>query len=363
MIDHHCHPFELEPGPLDLRHVTLDLVDDADADARRARLRPTFLWHELLRTRLAAHLGCEPDEVDAARAEAAERDYRGYVRGLFADAGVDAMIMDPAWPAGSAERVGEFADLSGCRITTIFRIDTIIDELLTQGAGFDELIDRFDAALDDSVSLGYRGFKTVLAYRTGLGVDPDASVDAARASLQENRPVQRRAKAARDLLLRRALGFAADNGMPFQIHTGFGDSDLRLSDANPLLLEDLLRTPEGSTATVVLIHGSFPYHDEAAFLCVTRPNVYVDFSLFNLFVPAGLAERLLRLIDFAPTAKLLAGSDGQMVPESHWFANIMARDAWQQVRTRLSDLGASGAWLDRAQAAVFADTASELYGL
>lgn len=363
MIDHHCHPFDLQPGPLDLRHVTLDLVDGPEGDARRAMMRPTFLWHELFRARLAGHLGCAIEDVDAARQEAAERDYAGYVRGLFSAGGVDSLIMDPAWPEGSAARVEQFEGLSGCRVHLLLRIDTVVDETLTRGVGYDELVARFDDALEAAVRDGYRGLKSILAYRTGLAVDPAVTTLAARASLADNAPVVRRAKPLRDFLLRRALGFAADHGLPVQIHTGLGDSDLRLSQANPLHLEDLLRTPEGSRANVALIHGSFPHHEEAAFLCATRPNVFVDFSLFNLFAPATVAERLLRLVELAPTAKLLAGTDGHVVPESHWFAAVEARDAWKRVRVRLAGLGATKGWLDAAQAGIFEDNARKLYSL
>lgn len=363
MIDHHCHPFETEAGVLDLRGVTLDLVGGPDGDARRDRLRPTFLWYELLRRRLADHLGCAVDEVTDARAEAAQRDYRAYVRGLFADAGLEALIMDPAWPAGAPERVPVFEDLSGCRVHLVFRLDAVVDDLLEGGRDIDVALGAFDAALEESVRKGYRGFKTVLAYRTGLAVDPDVTVSEAAASLRETAPLKRRAKPLRDLLMRRALGFAADRGLPVQVHTGVGDSDLRLSDANPLHLERLLRTPEGSAAPIVLIHGAFPYHEEAAYLCATRPNVHVDFSLFNLFAPATVADRLLRLVELAPTAKVMAGSDGHVAPESHWFATVVARDAWPTVHARLADLGATTGWLAKVEAAVFAGNARELYGL
>jgi predicted TIM-barrel fold metal-dependent hydrolase len=239
----------------------------------------------------------------------------------------------------------------------------VVDRLLEQGGDLDATLGAFDAAMEDSVRQGYRGFKTVLAYRTGLAVDPDVTLSAAAASLRETGPVKRRAKPLRDLLVRRALGFAAEGNLPVQFHTGFGDSDLRLSDANPLHLERLLRTPEGSAASVVLIHGAFPYHEEAAFLCATRPNIHVDFSLFNLFAPAMVADRLLRLIELAPTAKVLAGSDGHVAPESHWFATVVARDAWQTVRARLVDLGVTAGWLAKAEGAVFAENARELYRL
>src|SRR5207245_4090941 len=105
-----------------------------------------------------------------------------------------------------------------------------------------------------------------------LAADRDGRKRQATESLALTGPLKRRAKPLRDFLVRRALGFAAESGLPFQFHTGFGDSDIRLSEANPLLLEDLLRTPEGTAADVVLIHGSFPYHEEPAYLAAARPR-------------------------------------------------------------------------------------------
>jgi predicted TIM-barrel fold metal-dependent hydrolase len=164
--------------------------------------------------------------------------------------------------------------------------------------------------------------------------------------------------------MRRTLAFAADRQMPVQVHTGFGDSEIRLSEAHPLLLEELLLTPEGTGPPIVLIHGSFPYHEEAAYLAATRTNVHVDFSLFNLFVPGRLADRLLRLVELTPTAKLLAGTDGFALPEMHWFGAVLAREAWSEVRRRLEeDLRVPSGWIEGAESAIFAGNAQRLYRL
>jgi len=60
----------------------------------------------------------------------------------------------------------------------------------------------------DAPQSGYFGFKTIIAYRTGLAVDPGATLDQASVSLRAgtDEPVRRRAKALRDLVLRWALG-------------------------------------------------------------------------------------------------------------------------------------------------------------
>ena len=72
MIDEHGHPFALKPGRLDLARVSLDLVDSPDADQFRELVRPTFLWHALLRSRLAARLEVAVEEVEAFDAQGSE---------------------------------------------------------------------------------------------------------------------------------------------------------------------------------------------------------------------------------------------------------------------------------------------------
>jgi hypothetical protein len=362
MIDEHAHPFALEPGPLDLTHVSLDLVDAPGAEQLREQVRPTFLWQALLRARLAARLEVAVEEVEAAR-EDASRDYPAYVRGLFSDARITEIVMDPAWPPGAEHRVAEYEALTGCRIHLLLRIDTVVDRLLEEGVGFEELVRRFDETLEERRSEGWKGLKTIIAYRTGLAVDPDAGERQAADSLTQAGPLKRRAKPLRDFLLRRALDFAAESGLPFQFHTGFGDSDIRLSEASPLLLEELLRTPEGTAADVVLIHGSFPYHEEAAYLAASRPRVHVDFSLFNIFAPARIADRLLRLVELAPAGKVLAATDGFGVPETYWFAATLTHEAWADVGSRLDQLGVEPTWLETTTRMVFEENARRLYKL
>lgn len=182
----------------------------------------------------------------------------------------------------------------------------------------------------------------------------------AEASLRSEAPVRRRGKACRNLVLRRALGVAAELGRPFQLHTGFGDSEIRLGESHPLLLEELLRSPEGSSATIVLIHGAFPWHEEVAYLATVRPNVHVDVSLSNLFAPATLADRLLRIVELAPATKVVMGTDGHGAPETLWFGARMLRSAWQRAREAMADL-AGDDWLRETEESIFEANARRLY--
>ena len=72
MIDDHAHPFALAGGPLDLAALSLDVGTEPGAADRRQVLGPSRLFQELLTVRLANHLGCRPDEVSEARAQASD---------------------------------------------------------------------------------------------------------------------------------------------------------------------------------------------------------------------------------------------------------------------------------------------------
>lgn len=358
MIDHHAHPFDREAGPFDPTRLAIDLTDMADGRPN-APVQPDTLWRALLVSRLADRLKVDVEDVDAARSSQAE-DYPDYVRALFTDAGIDALILDAAWPPGSEQYADQFAALSGCEVRLLWRLDPHVDELLEQGLGAGDIIERVDRQIAAAEGR-YCGFKTVVAYRSGLAVDPAATLESAAASLETGGP--QAAKPLRDLLFGRLLEHAAEVDMPVQIHTGFGDSDLRLGRVDPLLLEDVLDTPAGRRAPVVLLHSGFPFQDQAAYLAAARRNVHVDVSLVNVFAPANLGDGLRRVVGLAPVDRVLFGTDAYLLPEVFWFAATVLREAWQQVRASLAGQGMDGGWLDRAEDAMFAGNARRLYGL
>lgn len=359
VIDHHAHPFDLDPAPLDLHRVAIDVAELEGRGVAARQVPP--MWRVLLEARLAAYLGVDEHDLVPAREEATG-DYRAYVRGLFADAGISAVILDPGWGAGAGELIDRFADLSGASMFPLVRVEPVVDAALAEGVGFTELVARFDDSMEQAVAAGVRGFKSIAAYRTGLQIEAVSEADA-RQSIADDVPVRRRAKPLRDWLFLRMLAFAGDCGLPVQVHTGFGDGDIRLADANPLLLDDVLRTPEGRQAHVVLLHAGFPFVDEAAFLAASRPRVHVDLSLVNVFAPVAVADVVMRLVGLAPPERVLVGTDGYALPESHWFAAHVVREGWLQAARWFRDMGLPRGWVDGAERALFETNARELYGL
>ena len=362
MIDHHAHPFALQGGPLDVSTLTLDVIDDDDRDERRRRDGPSRLFHELLTVRLSQRLACDAEELSERRADAS-RDWEPYARGLFADAGITDLVMDAGYAPGGDDQLAELGRLSGCGIHPILRVDTMVDEMIGRDESAQAIVRAVEDAMRGAVERGAVGFKTILAYRTGLAVDPGATMRQADESLRSEDPVRRRGKALRDVVMRRVLAVAGELGRPLQIHTGMGDSDIRLAEANPLLLEEILRTPEGRSAKVALIHGSWPWNEELAYLAATKPNVWAEISLSNIFSPITTADRLLRMLDVAPATKLLMATDGHLEPELFWFAALVLQDAWREVSQRLSAAGARPGWLGSVERMIFTDNTKALYGI
>ena len=365
MIDDHVHPFPLEYAPLEPHAITLDVNTDADADRRRRTLAPGRLYLHLLQAKLADLLGVDLPEALEARNERAAGDWAGWLRRLFDDAGVDGMIMDEAGPPATPTDPSGYASAAGRPVWWMARLDPIVDQLLSRDASASEIVAAVEDAMQAAAEAGCVAYKTILAYRTGLAVDPAVSLDRAQRELaaERERPVRRRGKALRDLVLRRALARACDLDRPVQIHTGFGDSELRLAESAPDLLEELLRTPEGSAARVVLIHGSFPWTEAAAYLASSKPNVWMELSLSNLFAPVGTAHRLIRMLDIAPRDRLLLGSDGHGVPETHWFGCRTLAGAWKKAAATLIDAGARPDWVQASREALFDANARAVYSL
>ncbi|MGH9302824.1 MAG: amidohydrolase family protein [Acidimicrobiales bacterium] len=365
MIDDHAHPFTGEFCPLELSKITLGAP--LAPGAANAGHGPRRVFAELLSVRLARLLSVPVQELAQARNELAAADWPGYVRRLFDDAGISAMVIDEGVASFDGAGLKTCAEVAARPMWALARIDPLVDQAIAAGACAEEIVLALEAYVEGALEQGAVGFKTILAYRTGLEVDPHVTIEEAEASLEmarEDELAPRRAgKALRDLVTVRLLSLAADCGRPVQIHTGFGDSDIRLGESNPLLLEELLRSPAGRAATIVLIHGAYPWHEEVAYLATVCPKLYAEVSLSNLFAPLLVTDRLARILELAPLDKVLAGSDGHGLPETHWFACRVLQEAFEGVGKMLLAAGARAGFVREARSRLLEDNARVVYGL
>jgi predicted TIM-barrel fold metal-dependent hydrolase len=116
------------------------------------------------------------------------------------------------------------------------------------------------------------------------------------------------------ILLSHILWTGVDTGLPVQLHTGFGDRDVRLPSADPALLQPFLAAAEPSGVPIVLLH-CYPYHRQAGWLAQVYPHVYVDVGLTVTQLGVRAETVIGEFFELAPFGKLLFSTDAYLLPE------------------------------------------------
>jgi predicted TIM-barrel fold metal-dependent hydrolase len=289
---------------------------------------------------LGALLGIEPTE-EAILARREELGLPAYARRLAIASGASHLLLDEGYPPPDLGfSSDEMEDMLGVHIGRMLRIETLVQDLILRHSEWPELPAAFDAALHEA--RGYVALKSIAAYRSGLAVERVSEAEAARAfepvrgEAAATGSVRLSSKPLIDFFIWRAAHFAAGREIPFQFHTGFGDPDLDLRLANPLHLRPLFEDRALATVPIVLLHSSFPYTAEAAYLCAAYPNAYLDLA-FSL--PPLDRFELIRILHIAlgvaPASKLMCSSDGTGIPEHYYLGAARARGCLAEALTSL----------------------------
>ena len=364
VVDGHCHP--LLRDPLGVSSGTLlDLFTEARPATMRAHVPATGYAQRAVRA-LARRHGVEAtvDAVLDARRRA------GSEAGLkhLTDARVAALLVDTGYPP-DAMPLDEMRHHLGCEIHEVVRIEACAERLLARRLSYEAFVEAFRRTLHEAAP-GCVGFKTIIAYRSGLDVrspadeECAASYASALAAIPAGGRPRLTEKPLLDRLFEITLEVAAQTGRPVQIHTGFGDPDIDLLRANPLLLRAVLEDRRWTTTQLVLLHMAYPYTREAAFMTAVWPQVHLDLSLALPFLGPGALFPLLEILSLAPLSKLMYGSDVSGLPELFALAAEWARATlgealgWLVERDGLDERAAAA-----AGRAILSDNARALYGL
>lgn len=232
-------------------------------------------------------------------------------------------------------------------------------------ADFDAYLQFVDASLERRVQEGAIGIKVASAYVRPIDFRPASYAEASAAYLALAAGRQADRRALEDFIVQRAAQYAADRGLPMQIHVGMGHPEPGMIVANgaPFLLETFLNIRSLSRLKITLLHGGYPFSSDMAALVQTYGNVYLDFSWMPYLHHFYLRQKLTEWLEILPANKLLYGSDAG-APEFHVAAAHYARQALNHV---LHDGVQRGVW-DAGQAdwlarRVLFDNAAELYGI
>lgn len=334
LLDHHCHG--VVPADLDRQAFEVLLTE---APAAGGRNRFASMLGLAVRRWCAPVLDLEPhaDPGDYLRRRA-ELGWAEVTSRLLRASGAGTWLVDTGFTPGELTSPAQLASLGDGHAYSVVRLESVAEQVTGVGtaAGWaDAVEDAVRQAVVDAV-----GMKTVVAYRSGLAVPaaPPSRAAVAHAAGQRLRGLT---SGATTRLADPVLGawlvhlgarLSAEMALPLQVHTGFGDPDVRLTTANPALLTDLLVATEHTGARFMLLH-CWPYMREAGYLANVFDHVYIDVGLAVPHTGARAHEVIGELFELAPFASVCFSSDGYGLPELHFLGARL----WRNAMARLVD--------------------------
>jgi predicted TIM-barrel fold metal-dependent hydrolase len=339
-IDVHAHPYSANEEPYTIeefvRKLSLAVIpNQIPSHYQRAHKQPypgSNMWVQILVQRLARYLGCEPTiEAVVEKRNHRAANFRKYTHELFQDASLTGIITDFGYPQPPLSKE-EYAHLCGARIWEVYRIEQVMVALSRSGSSFAAFVEAYRMNIAEALRKeGIIGLKSIIAYRSGLDI---GSMDQ-RAAEEEYKEFQANTRAKvkkfRDYCLHIAMEECTKADKVMHIHTGIGDGEVILPKASPSFLLDMLREEKYSGTKVHLVHGGYPWVEEAAFIVSILPNVYMDISLQNPFSGHGVKRILSQVFEFAPFDKVMYGSDAFTMPEMNWLGVHLFKESFEEI--------------------------------
>ncbi|MER6674004.1 amidohydrolase family protein [Streptomyces sp. NPDC000983] len=320
LVDHHCHG--VVTAGLD-RPGLESLLTEGDAwPGTSAFDTPVGV---AVRRHCAPVLGlprhASPEDYAARRSELGADEVN---RRFLAAAGTEVFCVDTGYAPVPLTTPRELAEAAGGTAFEVVRLEGVAEAVARDGVEPDAYAGAFRRAAEEAVRRpGVVAVKSVAAYRTGFGLDP-ARPSAAEVTGAARRWLAAGGRLADPVLVRHLLWTAVELGLPLQLHTGFGDNDLRLHRADPALLTDWLHLTAGAVP-VLLLH-CWPYQRQAAYLAAVFEQVYLDVGLTLHHVgPARARAVLEEAMEITPFHKLLYSSDAYGLAEFHLLGALSFR--------------------------------------
>lgn len=368
LADNHCHGVYQAQRPGDLTAWRQLFTESPDPGMRSTHVATTLFYHRLIHE-VAAFFGCESTE-EAVLAARQQHDDQSLIRKFLRAANFDVLFIDKGYPPPELlVSDAMVSNLANCRVAPMLRVELLMQRLIAENGTLSAVVEALQAALNDVRGQGYVALKSIVAYRTGLNIrawdidDVEQAFAVARREVEIEGSVRLSHKPLLDTLLLVTFAEAARQELPVQFHTGYGDTDADMLLANPLHLRAVLERREYRAMPVVLLHESYPYTRQGAYLATVYENVYFDLSYGIPYL--GYHE----MVDFtraafsvAPISKLLYSSDAVGVPELHWVSAMDGRRILGQVLGECvanGDLSTTEA--EQAGVAVLHDNAMRLY--
>lgn len=363
LVDHHVH------GAL-----RDDPIDRADFERHIAETdRPGVgSWFDsqlgiAIRRHCSPLIDLEPlADADTYIARRRELGAAEVTRRFLYATGTSQFLLETGYRGDEILGVAEMTERSGKPVSEVVRLETTAEDFVRTGVGSAQFVVGFEAYLRER-AVGAVGLKSIIAYRDGFDFNPDppsttevlSAADrwfsrmAAGASVRVDDPV----------LLRWLIWTGVELNLPIQFHSGFGDPDLELHRADPLLLTKFIKQVEPRGTQIVLLH-TYPYHRNAGYLARSFTNVTFDVGLAINYLGTRAEAVIAESMEIAPFDKILFSSDAWGPAELHYLGSTL----WRRGTSRLlASWVNDGDWTEadavRVATQIASTNAERVYGL
>lgn len=287
-------------------------------------------------------------------------------RRLLSGSGIGHFLVETGYRGDEILNPEQMGHSAGRLASEVVRLEAVAESLAASGITAKDFPDRYVQALAQATEHAV-GVKSIIAYRWGFDFEPvrpanDAVIKAAGQWLEavaNGGPL----KVEDPVLLRFLLWAGVDRGLPIQLHTGYGDPDLRLDRCDPLLLTPWIKLVEPSAVDIMLLH-CYPYHRQAGYLAQVFPHVYFDVGLGVNYTGVQSEQIIAESLELTPFSKLLFSSDAWGPAELHYLGSTLWRQGMTNVLQRWVD---AGDWSEndavRVVNMVASDNATRVYSL
>ena len=309
-------------------------------------------------------LGLSPhasaDDYWAARTELGNEEVN---RLLLRATGTGTFLLETGYLGDAVLDPSGHAEAAAAVVHEVVRLETVAEQYLPECDGAADFVAGYPARLA-AASVAAVGVKSILAYRYGFDIPADRPehgevVRAVESLLRGGSPY----RISDPVILRFLLWCGVDRGLPIQLHTGYGDPDLDLHRADPLLLTGWLRQVAPTRVPVMLLH-CYPFHRQAGYLAQVFDNVYFDVGLGVNYVGVQSRQLIAESLELAPFHKQLFSSDAWGPAELHLLGSWLWRRGMASVIGQWVDQGDwSRADAVRVLELIAAGNARRVYGL
>lgn len=355
LIDTHAHPFNPSLKRISNEQLSMLLAIgspeyESSSVSHVSDLKELLLYKFIIKE-LARLLNVKNDEnsIINKRNSLAE-NFKNYVEILLNDAKIAGFVFDDGYSEAKGEHalphinIYDFKELlpKNMKLKFLHRIEPDIKNCFEKASDFESFIREIEDIVDSYIkNPEYAGFKTIIAYRTGLDIKLRSEEEAKNEFRRYKKGEGERKwfgpelKITREYVVSLIIEKISKSSKVLQIHTGIGDKDIVLNKSFPYLLFDLLKEERVRNAKIILVHGGYPNVVFASYLANAFPNVFMDISIATPFGLANLENRIKEAIELAPASKVMYASDGYYIPELHWAGAILFKKALKRV---LNDL-------------------------